>query len=31
MIGPEVVADPGADIATRLVALYGRDPRWHPV
>jgi uncharacterized protein (TIGR03086 family) len=31
MIGPEVIAAPDADIATRLVALYGRDPAWHPV
>jgi hypothetical protein len=31
MIGPEVIAAPDGDIATRLVALYGRDPAWHPV
>jgi hypothetical protein len=28
MIGPEVGVGPGADIATRLAAFYGRDPAW---
>jgi hypothetical protein len=30
MIGPEVVVEPGADVETRLVAFYGRDPTWRP-
>jgi uncharacterized protein (TIGR03086 family) len=30
MIGPEVTVDPGANIETRLAALYGRDPAWRP-
>jgi uncharacterized protein (TIGR03086 family) len=30
MIGPAVVVAPGADVETRLVALYGRDPDWRP-
>jgi uncharacterized protein (TIGR03086 family) len=28
MIGPEVEVDDGADIPSKLVALYGRDPSW---
>jgi uncharacterized protein (TIGR03086 family) len=30
MIGPEARVDRGADIETRLAALYGRDPAWRP-
>jgi uncharacterized protein (TIGR03086 family) len=30
MIGPEVTVAPGADVGTRLVAFYGRDPAWQP-
>jgi uncharacterized protein (TIGR03086 family) len=28
MIGPEVAVEPDADVETRLVALYGRNPAW---
>jgi uncharacterized protein (TIGR03086 family) len=28
MIGRQVAVAPGADIATRLAAFYGRDPAW---
>jgi len=30
MFGPEVAVAPGAELVTRLVALYGRDPDWRP-
>ncbi len=30
MVGPEVPVDDDADTATKLVALYGRDPSWTP-
>ncbi len=30
MVGPEVAVDDDADTATKLVALYGRDPSWTP-
>jgi len=30
MVGPEVRVDDGADVATKLIALYGRDPSWTP-
>jgi uncharacterized protein (TIGR03086 family) len=31
MFGPEVEVDSDTDIATRLVALYGRDQSWRPI
>ncbi len=30
MVGPEVPVDDDADMVTKLVALYGRDPSWTP-
>jgi len=30
MIGAEITPPPDADVETRLVALYGRDPAWCP-
>jgi uncharacterized protein (TIGR03086 family) len=30
MVGPEVPVDDDADPATKLIALYGRDPSWTP-
>jgi uncharacterized protein (TIGR03086 family) len=30
MVGPEVPVAPNADVQTRLIAYYGRDPAWTP-
>jgi uncharacterized protein (TIGR03086 family) len=30
MVGPEVAVDDDTDTATKLIALYGRDPSWTP-
>lgn len=30
MFAPEITVPADADVATRLIALYGRDPAWRP-